>query len=57
MLSSVSLIFLSLGMGGLLQETGIIAQLMNALSQLIRTTGRFIFSTALIAIGVNFLMS
>ncbi|CRK81516.1 Na+/H+ antiporter NhaC [Neobacillus massiliamazoniensis] len=56
MLPSVSLIFLSLGMGGLLQEMGIIAQVMDSLSHFVRTSGRLIFSTALTAIGVNFLL-
>jgi NhaC family Na+:H+ antiporter len=43
MLPSVSLIFLSLGMGGLLQEMGIIAQVMDSLSHFVRTSGRLIF--------------
>ncbi|MEI4800438.1 Na+/H+ antiporter NhaC [Bacillus sp. NPDC077411] len=56
MLMSVALIFLSLGMGGLLQEMGIIKQLMAAISSFVTTSGRLIFSTAATAIGVNFLL-
>ncbi len=56
MMWSVSLILLSLGMGGLLYEFGIIEQLVQAISQFVRTTGRLISSTALTAIGINILL-
>ncbi|MFX3623910.1 MAG: Na+/H+ antiporter NhaC [Ectobacillus sp.] len=56
MLSSAALIFLALGMGGLLQKMQIIHQVMETISHFVRTTGRLIFSTAMTAMGINFLL-
>ncbi|WP_188389271.1 Na+/H+ antiporter NhaC [Priestia taiwanensis] len=56
MMWSVSLILLSLGMGGLLIELGIIAQLVHAISSLVNTTGKLVLSTACTAMGINFIL-
>lgn len=56
MMFSVSLIFLSLSMGGLLYRLGIIYTLMDMVHGFIDTRGRLIASTALSAIGVNVLL-
>ncbi|MBO9129773.1 Na+/H+ antiporter NhaC [Bacillus sp. 165] len=56
MMWSVSLILLSLGMGGLLYEFGMIEQLIQAIAQLVRSTGKLICSTAFTAIGINILL-
>ncbi|PFE05689.1 Na+/H+ antiporter NhaC [Bacillus cereus] len=56
MLMSIALIFLALSMGGLLQGMGIITQLMNIISNFVKTSTRLIISTASTAIGVNFLL-
>ncbi|AMA73992.1 Na+/H+ antiporter NhaC [Aneurinibacillus thermoaerophilus] len=56
MMFSVSLIFLSLSMGGLLYHLGIIYQLMDMIQRFIQTRGRLIASTALSAIGINLLL-
>lgn len=56
MMWSVSLILLTLAMGGLLATLGVIEQLMLAAGKFIQTTGKLIFSTALSAIGINVLV-
>ncbi|MFJ8527757.1 Na+/H+ antiporter NhaC [Bacillus sp. NPDC094106] len=56
MMMSIALIFLALCMGGLLQGMGIITQLMNIISNFVKTSTRLIISTASTAIGVNFLL-
>ncbi|MFT9848332.1 Na+/H+ antiporter NhaC [Aneurinibacillus sp. REN35] len=56
MMFSVSLIFLSLSMGGLLYRLGIINRLMEMIHSFIETRGRLIASTALSSIGINVLL-
>jgi Na+:H+ antiporter, NhaC family len=56
MMGSVSLILLSLGMGGLLVEFGIIAQLVHAIASFVSTTGKLVFSTACTAMGINLVL-
>jgi Na+:H+ antiporter, NhaC family len=56
MMGSVSLILLSLGMGGLLVELGIVAQLVNTIASFVSTTGKLVFSTACTAMGINFVL-
>jgi NhaC family Na+:H+ antiporter len=56
MMFSVSLIFLSLSMGGLLYRLGIINQLMSMIHAFIQTRGRLIASTAFSSIGINVLL-
>lgn len=56
MLMSIALIFLALCMGGILQGMGIITQLMNMIASFVKTSTRLILSTAMTAVGVNFLL-
>lgn len=53
MLSTVSLVILALGFGGLLFVTGIIPSILNAFKEKLRRVRTIIISTALTAIGVN----
>ncbi|WP_078381770.1 Na+/H+ antiporter NhaC [Sutcliffiella halmapala] len=53
MMWSVSLVLLTLIMGGLIQKLGIIASLMSMLQSFITSTGKLILSTVATAIGVN----
>ncbi|SDH41027.1 putative tyrosine permease, NhaC family [Alteribacillus persepolensis] len=53
MMWSVSLLILTLSMGGVLSELGIIEKLLEALSSMVKTTGRLVLSTALTGIGIN----
>ncbi|MDF0725833.1 Na+/H+ antiporter NhaC [Cytobacillus sp. S13-E01] len=53
MMWSVSLILLTLTMGGLLSILGIIERLVESMRNFVATTGRLVLSSALTAIGIN----
>ncbi|MFB4166127.1 Na+/H+ antiporter NhaC [Alteribacillus sp. JSM 102045] len=53
MMWPVSLLILTLSMGGLLSKLGIIEKVLEAISSLVKTTGRLVLSTALTGIGIN----
>ncbi|MCP8615655.1 Na+/H+ antiporter NhaC [Salirhabdus salicampi] len=53
MMWSVSLVLLTLTMGGLIQALGIMERLMEIIQKLIISTGRLVFATAVTAIGIN----
>ncbi|MEN1970453.1 Na+/H+ antiporter NhaC [Lentibacillus sp. N15] len=53
MLSTVSLVILALGFGGLLFVTGIIPSILNAFKEKLKRVRTIIISTAITAIGVN----
>ncbi len=56
MMFSISLVLLALSMGGLLLKLGIISALLDGIKKYLVKPSILIFSTALSAIGVNFLM-
>lgn len=56
MLFSVSLVLLSLSMGGLLFKLGILPALLNAVQSLLENSSALICSAAASAIGINFLI-
>lgn len=53
MMPTVSLIILTLSLGGLLMEFGLISEVMNVVSKKMTSTPRLIFTTLLTGIGVN----
>ncbi|WP_223703422.1 Na+/H+ antiporter NhaC [Sutcliffiella deserti] len=53
MMWSVSLVLLTLSMGGLIQKLGIIDKMMEMLQDFIESTGKLVLSTVATAIGVN----
>ncbi|WP_158734950.1 Na+/H+ antiporter NhaC [Alteribacillus sp. YIM 98480] len=53
MMWPVSLLLLTLSMGGLLSTLGIIDKVLEAISSFVKTTGRLVLSTALTGIGIN----
>ncbi|MCH1627542.1 Na+/H+ antiporter NhaC [Fredinandcohnia quinoae] len=56
MMWSVSLILLSLSMGGLLTKLGVIAKLLEMMESLLVTTGRLIATTTVSALSINVLL-
>ncbi|QDX92755.1 Na+/H+ antiporter NhaC [Brevibacillus laterosporus] len=56
MLSSVSLILLALGLGGILYEIGVISNLVSCIQRFVKTRGRLIFSTAMSSFSINVLV-
>lgn len=56
MMGAVSLILLSLSMGGLLTKLGVIATLLEMMESLLVTTGRLIATTTLTALSINILL-
>ncbi|GIO01234.1 Na+/H+ antiporter NhaC [Brevibacillus laterosporus] len=56
MLSSVALILLALGLGGILYEIGVISNLVSCIQRFVKTRGRLIFSTAMSSLSINVLV-
>lgn len=56
MMSSISLVLLALGMGGLLFLLGIVPSLLKAIEGLLKSAFSLISATALTAIGINFIV-